>query len=115
VSAYETLQLIAVLVIAAVFGLSAARRRYPHVAWLQAFSNAFPRLPEDQRRKARKREDFYAGAKLILLGVALPVGYAALTMMMFSSPTRTATVLVWTGSLVCIGLGIIAIWHSRRQ
>ena len=81
---------------------------------LLAFSNAFPRLPEEQRQKARKRADFYAGAQLILLGLALPFGYAALTIMTFSSFMPTATVLVCAGAVLCIGLGIIAIWHSRR-
>jgi hypothetical protein len=114
VSTYETFQLVAVLLLAAVFGLSAAARRYPHVTWLRPFSNAFPRLPEELRQKARKRADFYAGAQLILLGLALPCGYAALTIMTFSSFIPTATVLVGAGSLLCIGLGIIAIWHSRR-
>jgi hypothetical protein len=114
VSAYETFQLVAVIVLATVFGLSAAARRYPHVTWLRGFSNAFPRLPEDERRKVRKRSDFYAGAELILVGVALPLGYAALTMMTFSSFSTMATIVVGAGSLLCVGLGIIAIWQSRR-
>jgi hypothetical protein len=114
VSTYETLQLVAVLLLAAVFGLSAAARRYPHITWLRGFANAFPRLPDEQRRKARKRADSYAGAELILLGLALPLGYAALTMMTFTGFTTTATVLVGAGSILCIGLGVIAIWHSRR-
>lgn len=113
-STYETLQLVAVLLLAAMFGLSAAARRYPHVTWLRAFSNAFPRLPEEQRQKARKRADFYAGAQLILLGLAMPFGYAALTIMTFSSFMPAATVLVCAGSVLCIGLGIFGIWHSRR-
>ena len=113
-STYETLQLVAVLLLAAMFGLSAAARRYPHVTWLRAFSNAFPRLPEEQRQKARKRADFYAGAQLILLGLALPFGYAALTIMTFSSFMPAPTVLVCAGSVLCIGLGIFGIWHSRR-
>jgi hypothetical protein len=114
VSTYETFQLVAVLLIATVFGLSAAARRYPHVTWLQGFSKAFPPLSDEQRRKARKRADFYAGAQLILLGIALPLGYAALTIMTFSSFTTTATVLVGAGSLLCIGLGVTAIFQSRR-
>ncbi len=113
-STYETFQLVAVLLLAAVFGLSAAARRYPHITWLRGFSNAFPRLPEEQRRKVRKRGDFYAGAELILIGIALPFGYAVLTLMTFSTFTTTATVVVGAGSLLCIGLGIVAIAHSRR-
>lgn len=114
VSTYETLQFVAVLLLATVFGLSAAARRYPNITWLSRFSNAFPRLPEEERRKARKRGDFYAGVQLILLGIALPGGYAALTIMTFSSFTTTATVLVGAGSLLCIALGIVAISQSRR-
>lgn len=113
-STYKAFQLVVVLLLATVFGLLAASRRYPHIAWLRRFSNALPRLPEEQRRKARKRGDFYAGVQLILLGIALPFGYAALTIMTFSSFTTTQTVLVGAGSLLCIGLGIIAISHSRR-
>jgi hypothetical protein len=113
-STYETLQLVAVIVLGTVFGLSAAARRYPHLTWLQGFATAFPRLPEEQRRRARKRGDLHAGVELILLGLALPLGYAALTLMTFSSYTTSGTVLVGAGSVLCVGLGIFAIWHSRR-
>lgn len=113
-STYETLQLVAVLLLGAVFGLSLAARRYPHVTWLQGFSNAFPRLSDEQRRKTRKRSDFHAGVELILLGLALPLGYAVLTTMTFSSFSTTATIVVAAGSVLCIGLGIAAIVHSRR-
>jgi hypothetical protein len=71
-------------------------------------------LPEEQRRKARKRSDLHAGVQLILLGLALPFGYAALTLLTFSSVTTTPAVLVGAGSLLCMALGIIAIGQSRR-
>jgi hypothetical protein len=34
-SDFETFQLVAVLLLGAVFGLSAAARRYPHITWLR--------------------------------------------------------------------------------
>jgi len=114
VSAYKWFQLVTVVVLATLFLLATAARRYPHVTWLRGFANAFPRLPEAQRRKAAKRADFYAGAELIVAGLALPLAYAALTMMTFSSYTTAATVVVAVGSVFCIALGIVAIVHSRR-
>jgi hypothetical protein len=113
-SDFETFQLVAVLLLGAVFGLSAAARRYPHITWLRGFAKVFPRLPEEQRRKIRKRGDFYAGAQLILLGLSLPLAYAVLTVMTFSSFTTTGMVVAGVGSLLCIGAGIAAIAHSRR-
>ena len=114
VSTYKWFQLVTVLVLATLFLLATAARRYPHVTWLRGFANAFPRLPEAQRRQAAKRADFYAGAELIVAGLALPMAYAALTMMTFSSYTTAATVVVAVGSVFCIALGIVAIVHSRR-
>jgi hypothetical protein len=72
-----------VVLIVAVFTLTRAADRYPHIGWLQEFRRLLPRLPEDQRRKARRRANVYAGAEMILLGVALPIGYFALSMMTF--------------------------------
>ena len=113
-SSYETFQLAAVLLLGTLYVVSAAARRFPHITWLRGFANAFPRLPDAQRRQVRKRSDFYAGAELILIGIALPLAYAALTMMTFSTFTTTATVVVGVGSVVCIALGVVAIAHSRR-
>src|SRR5438105_1285329 len=79
VSSYKWFQLVTLLVLATVFLLATAARRYPHVTWLRGFANAFPRLPEAQRRQAAKRADFYAGAELIVAGLVLPLTYAALT------------------------------------
>ena len=113
-SAYESFQVVVVLVMLTVFALTRAADRYPHVAWLRRFREIFPRLPEQQRRKFQRRANVLAGAQLILLGVALPIGYVALEAMMFSDITTTEMLLVGAGSLLCIGLGIAAMWSSRH-
>ena len=114
VSAYEQFQVVVVVVMLAVFAMLYAADRYPHVAWLRKIREIFPRVPEEQRRKNAGRASALAGAELILLGVALPFGFLALKVMMFSDISTTEVVLVGAGSLLCIGLGITAIWTSRR-
>jgi len=96
-----------------VFGLSRLARRFPHVAWLQVFRDAFPR-PSEARRTRMRRADAYAGAEMILMGIALPLLYVAATVMFFNSFTARAIGFVLAISLLCIGLGVTAIWRSRR-
>jgi hypothetical protein len=62
----------------------------------------------------RRRADFYAGAELILMGVALPLLYGAATVMFFNDFTTKGVTLALAGSFLCIGLGVTAIWRSRR-
>lgn len=100
---------------AAMYLLQVLSRRYPHVAWLLPFRNVFPRLSEEQRAKIRRRSNIHAGAQLILLGLALPLCYGALTMMTFSSFDTVMVGSVLAGSVLCVGLGITAIWQNRRD
>ena len=86
--------------------MSALSRSFPDVAWLQAFRHAFPRLSEEQRARVRRRSNIYAGIKLILLGLVLPMLYVAATVMFFNDFTAKGTALVLAGSLVLIGLGL---------
>jgi hypothetical protein len=111
---YERIQMVLAGLCAIVFGLSALSRRFPHIAWLQHFRNPFPRPSEEQRAKMRRRSNFDGGVQLILLGLALPLGYGALTVMTFGSFDRTEIAFVLGGSVLCIGLGFTAIWKSRR-
>ena len=48
------------------------------------------------------------------MGIVLPIGYFFLTMMTFSDFDPTVTALVFAFSILLIGLGITAIWRSRR-
>lgn len=112
---YRTVQLVLFGVLAVLFGLSALSRRFPHIAWLQLFRFNAPRLSEEQRTKMRQRANIYAGIELILLGMVVPLGYFALTIMMFNNPTPTGTAIALGSALLLIGLGITAIWRNRRR
>jgi hypothetical protein len=112
---YEKIQLVLVGVFVFVYGFSALARRFPDVAWLQRLRYDPPRLSDAQRAKIRRRANIHAGVELILLGIVLPMGYVALTMMLFSDVTRIAMTVVFAGSALCIGLGLTAIWKSLRE
>jgi hypothetical protein len=111
---YRTLQLVLAGLLAVVLGLSALSRRFPHIAWLQVFRYHRPPLSEAQPARWRQRTNVYVGLELILMGVVLPMGYAALTVMFFNEFTTAGMVLVGGGSLLLVGLGVTAIWRNRR-
>lgn len=110
----RTFELVVGGILLLLLGLSALARRYPEVAWLQAFRDAFPRLPEKERARMRRRANVYAGVEMILMGLALPLGYLFLTVMFFNAFTPLKTTLVLAASVLLIGLGCTAIWRSRR-
>jgi hypothetical protein len=112
---YRTFQLVVVGLFALLFALSALSRRFPHVAWLQHFRYARPRLSDEQRAKMRQQANVYAGVELILLGIVVPIAYFALTVMMFNEPTMLGTTLAFGSALVLISLGSVAIWTNRRR
>jgi hypothetical protein len=111
----DKIQLILGGIVAVIFGLRAASRRFPHIAWLQHFHFELPQLSEQQRKRMQRRSAVLAGVELILLGIVLPLGYVVLTVMMFNEVTRKAMVMVLTGSVVCIGLGVTAIVQGFRR
>jgi hypothetical protein len=88
-----------------------AAKRWPHIRWLQAFR--MPELSPERKAIQRRRANVFAGAELILFGVVLPLGYGALTIMMFNEFDPLITVGVIAASLFCIGLGVTAIVKSR--
>jgi len=49
------------------------------------------------------------------MGLGLPMGYVALTVMFFNDFTPTGIALVAVCSILLIGLGITAIWRNRRK
>jgi hypothetical protein len=112
---YERFQIVAGIAVAAIWGFTALGRRRPDLGWLQPFRDAFPRLSEKQRAKARRRADFYAGVKLILLAIIIPMAAAVLNVMFFSSFSATELVVVFGSSALCLGLGVAAIASSRRR
>lgn len=80
------------------------------------FIGSFPRLPEEQRKKMRRRSNVYAGVQFILLGLGLPFGYYILSMMMFfNEVTRAENILLFAVSGACIMLGIVAIVRSAKD
>jgi hypothetical protein len=93
------------------FALVLLARQYPGVAWLRPFRP--PQLSAAQQERQRRRANTYTGIELILFGLILPIGYVALTVMMFNAfkPLWTAGVILT--SLVCITLGITAIVKNR--
>ena len=110
----QTLQIVALLLLGAVFGLSALARRYPHVGWLQPFRIERPRLSEEQQAKIRQRANIHAGVELILLALVLPIGYFIVTLMTWGDASTLGITLVLVGSVVLAGLGVTAIWRNRR-
>jgi hypothetical protein len=113
VSTYRTVQLIILGVLVVMFGLSALARRFPQVDWLQLFRFDRPRLSEQEKARIRRRSNIQAGIELLLLGIVLPLGYIAITVMFFSAFETIVTALVFAGSILCIGLGLMAIWRNR--
>ena len=110
----EDIQLIVVGVVGALFVLSLASRRFPHVRGLQPFQHAFRPLSPAQREVARRRSDMLEGIKFILMGLVLPIGYVALKVMMFNEPTVQGFLIVGAGSLLCFVLGGMAIRSGLR-
>ena len=106
-------QIILLAILAVIYGLSLASRRYPDVAWLCPFH--LPQLTPQQQPKQRRRANIHVGFEMILIGVVIPIGYAALTVMMFNDFDPLITALVIGGSLLCIALGVTAIVRSRRE
>lgn len=85
-------------------------------AEFREFRAALPQLPPEEKAKARRRTNVYAGIQLILLGVLLPFGLYILKMMLFfSSVSRTENIVVFSMSGMCILLGIIAILRSGKD
>ena len=110
----ELLQVAAMLFVAAVWGASVLAKKRPDIRWLRPFRDAWPQPTAEQRRTLGRRMTMYIGAELILIGLCIPLGYIALTVMMFHDFTRTGIVLTWIATLLCMGLGFAAIWQSRR-
>ena len=113
-SAYEVFQVVVLLLAVTVFALTRAADRYPHVPWLRKIRQMFPKVSDEKRRRFQRRSNVYTGFELILVGVALPIGFLALKVMMFSDISTTEVVLVGAGSLLCIVLGIMAVTQNRR-
>lgn len=92
-------------------GLQYAARRFPEIEWLQALK--LPELSPRQQRIAERRANFFAGIEFILLGLVIPMGYVALTVMMFHDFTVLPMTLVGLSSAACIGIGIYALLRNR--
>jgi hypothetical protein len=93
-------------VIAAVIVLGWLARRLPHVAWLQAFRFAQVQASEDEKERRRRSANRLAAGEMVLAGVLLPMGYAALTVMMFNDFEPLMAAAVAAGSVLCIAAGI---------
>lgn len=95
------------------FALVQLARRYPDVAWLRPFRP--PPLSAAQQERRRRRANTYTGIELILVGLVVPMGYVALTVMMFNDfdPLWTAGVVIT--AIICITLGITAIAKNRSR
>ncbi len=112
---YRTIQLVLLGLLGVVFGLAVLARYFPEVNWLQVFRYQGPLLSEEQRARIRQRSNIHAGIELILMGVVLPILYVAGTVMFFNEFTTTGSVLVIAGSALLLGLGVTAIWQTRRR
>ena len=92
--------------------LNYASRRWPHIGWLQHFRWA--EFSAAQQRTMRRRAGIHTGVKFILLGLVLPLGYVAVTVMMFKDFTPTSIALVALSSAASIGLGIFTVARNAR-
>jgi hypothetical protein len=90
-----------------IVALVQAARRWPHIRWLRHFLPA--ELSPERRRQFQRRGNRQAGIELILTGLVLPMGYVAMTMMMFNDFDPLWTAVVAVASLACLALGITAI------
>jgi hypothetical protein len=90
----------------------ARMRRLPDVAWLRPF-RLNQNLSEAQKARMRRRARLHVGLELIGVGLLLPVGYLVLTVMMFNEIDPLTMGLTLAGSVVCIGLGIWAMFSSK--
>lgn len=109
---WETVQAIAGVGFFVVLGLSAAAKRRPDIAWLQAFR--LPEMPRQRREHHRKLSNRLAGIQLILLGLCLPIGYVVLTAMTFSNFDSSWIIGVGLASIGCIALGVTALVQNWR-
>lgn len=112
---YERFQIIVVVVLAVVWGLALLARRRPDVRWLRPLRDAFPRLSDQQRARARRRSDLFAGIGFILMGLAVPMVFGAFKLMFFSSFSTAEVAVVAAISVLCFVLGVAAIVQSRHR
>ena len=109
---WEVVQAVTGVAFFVVLGLSAAAKRRPDIAWLQAFK--LPEVPRQQRERHRKLSNRLAGMELILLGLCLPIGYVVLTVMTFGDLDTWWMIGVGLASLGCIALGVTALVQNWR-
>src|SRR5687768_2384587 len=88
----ESVQIGITVALGLVFAGSYFARRNPHIRWLQGFR--LPQLSEQQRARRRRTGNAMAGAEMMLLGLVLPLGFGALTLMTWSDFDRTSWTIV---------------------
>jgi hypothetical protein len=112
---WQIVQLVILGLLAAVFGLSALSRHYPHVGWLQSFRFNWPQLSQEQRERMRRRANVHAGIELILLGFAVPIVYVGSSIMTFSDPSVLGLTISLAIAALLIVLGITGVWRNARR
>jgi hypothetical protein len=110
---YRTIQLVLLGLLIVAFGLATLARRFPETGWLQLFRFNPPQLSDEEKVRLRRRSNIHAGIELLLLGIVLPLIYIAITVMLFNTFDTVMNVLVFAASVLCIGLGLTAIWKNR--
>lgn len=111
---FRNVQIVAGCVFGALFALSAASRRFPHIGWLQAF-RIENRLTEEQRARMRRRANITSGVELIAIGIGIPIGHAVLSLMFFQTSSTAMTLAVYAAAALCITLGVVAITQNVRK
>jgi uncharacterized iron-regulated membrane protein len=111
---FRNVQIVAACLVGALFALSALSRRYPRVAWLQAF-RIENKLTDAQRARIRRRANITSGVELIAIGIAIPLGHAALSLMFFQTSSTAMTLAVYAAAALCITLGVVAIMQNVRD
>lgn len=109
----DTVKAILLGLIAIAFVLGRLGRALPHVAWLQVFRLPVIQMSEEERVRRRRSSNRMTAVEIVLAGLALPLLYFVSTIMLFSEPKTTPTIIVTVCSVLCIALGIWIFLRNR--
>lgn len=109
----DSVKAILVGLIAIAVALGWLARTFPHVTWLQLFRIPDSQMTEAQREKQRRASNRHTAVEIVLVGLALPVGYVLLTVISFRELETMPMAAVGVGSVLCITFGIWSFVRNR--
>jgi hypothetical protein len=108
----DSVKVILLGILGVFFALSTLARKYPGIAWLQAFKRPQVQHSEEEQRRRRRFGNRMAAMEIMIAGLALPLVYMFATVFMFNDFGTLATIIVLASSAACIALGI---WLFARN